>query len=291
MFKKISPIPLVILEFLWQTLGVMLMDINWQLALGIQKGGIYEDKWKVIGLTSTNHLKLLSTKSVATVTLGYDDEVANEPKTAEYYASMTKDEKLERDIASYIGMEDTLDGAAQTATGISSAASIRLKEIYDILGEENITNIYEEQNANYRYRYYYDTSGKVFSSSSTDGGINWTDGTTTSADRQFFVNKYNEKVVIDSDNDEAEIEIEDNAFGCEFTDPQTEALGEIFESDTWLANHFVLGGPAQTQFKGLYYKTSGAIITLFNFFGSKGTKVTTGVGGSKTYGVVAVVCI
>ena len=36
-FKKISPIPLVILEFLWQTLGVMLMGINWQLALGIQK--------------------------------------------------------------------------------------------------------------------------------------------------------------------------------------------------------------------------------------------------------------
>ena len=100
-------------------------------ALGISNNtGTYTGTWKVIGIEESK-LKLVSTKGVAKVTLGYKDEIANGSQY-EYK------EDQERGLKSYQRAITTLNEAAQKGTGISAARSINLQDIIDIVGEKGI---------------------------------------------------------------------------------------------------------------------------------------------------------
>ena len=139
--------------------------------LGIEESeytGTYGSKtgetWTVIGVEG-DKIKLVSTKDVASsVTLGKTDDNAYE-KDAEGNVTTTikseiqdynSDETIgEYDIAvwSYANAVKKLNEKAKTATkGIPGVRSIKIEDIYDIIGEENVT---KDANDGKMYNYYF----------------------------------------------------------------------------------------------------------------------------------------
>ena len=204
-------------------------------ALGIENStGTYTGNWQVIG-NSNGKLKLVSVSNVGpNVTLGYQDEVANTAKTTEEYNAMTDSEKMERSIASYQRAVQTLNEAAQTATGITSAESIDLQDIYDIIGEENVDKTANQPDYGKIYNYYYDVAeGKVKSKYSTDGGTTWSPLFTTSCTSETFVNANGEKIVVDSEGDEVTLTYDSIAYAL--TADQKTAIGSLATGLYWLS--------------------------------------------------------
>ena len=117
-----------------------------------ESGGTYTGTWTVIGVED-GKLKLVSSKCVKYgVEVGQFDSgvfVKDEngiitttvkPEIIEIYNFKEDDGlKLEKAIWSYQHAVETLNGHAKTATGIESARSIKVEDIYDIIGEENVT--------------------------------------------------------------------------------------------------------------------------------------------------------
>ncbi len=198
--------------------------------LGVTVGNkTYNGQWQIIGITNDNKLKLVSTENVGTCTLGFKDEVANSAKTTEEYNAMTDAEKVERGIASYQRAVQTLNEAAQTATGITSAESIDLQDIYDIIGENNV-----RKGTDYGkiYNYYYDASqGIICSKYSTDGGTTWSSPSTTSYTNETFVNANGEKIVVDSEGDE--ITLTYDYISYTLTADQKTAIGSLATGSYW----------------------------------------------------------
>ena len=144
-------------------------------------GGTYTGTWTVIGVEG-DKLKLVSTTNVSSsVILGKADK--NVYKTDEAGNSILdgegnkilKDEivdlngdedlEFEKAVWSYAHAVNTLNEEAKKATGIISAESITIEDIYDIIGEENVDkgSLYGTV-----YNYYFDTSkSKVCSKKKT----------------------------------------------------------------------------------------------------------------------------
>ena len=239
-------------------------------ALGIENStGTYTGDWQVIG-NSNGKLKLVSVSNVgANVTLGYQDEVANSTKTSEEYSAMTDSEKMERGLASYQRAITTLNEAAQTATGITSAESIDLQDIEDLLETKGVDPIDKGTNYGRIYNYYYDVAaGKVCSRYSTDGGTTWSSPFTTSYTSETFVNTNGEKIVVDSEGDE--VTLTNNNIDYALTADQKTAIGSLATGYYWLASPC-----AGTNIsKGIYFyvriMASGRLYygILFNSFDS-----------------------
>ena len=166
--------------------------------------GTYSGTWSVLGLTNDNKLKLVSTENVGNCTLGYKDEVANSAKTAKEYKAMTYSEKMERGLASYQRAITTLNEAAQTATGITSAESIDLQDIEDLLEAKGADPI--DKGTNYGKEYTY------------------TNGT-------FVVN--GERVVASSSNN---VTLTHNYFSNSLTADQKTAIGSLATGSYWLSS-------------------------------------------------------
>ena len=189
----------------------------------------YTGTWTVLGMKD-GKLKLVSTDNVQEdVCLG-----RNDPKAIEALPNGTD---LERGIWSYKNAVNTLNTVAQTATGITSAESIKIEDIYDIVGEENIdkgTEYYGKV-----YNYYYDTTNsKVYSKykigTDGNGNITWSTGTDTGYTSKTFVNDVGEKVVVDSAGDE--VILTHTNFQYDFTNEQKEKLGSLATRYYWLAS-------------------------------------------------------
>ena len=172
---------------------------------------------------------------MTSVTLGYQDEVANTAKTTEEYSAMTDSEKMERGLASYQRAITTLNEAAQTATGITSAESIDLQDIEDLLETKGVDPIDKGTNYGRIYNYYYDVAaGKVYSRYSTDGGTTWPTPYNTSFASQTFVNANGEKIVVDSEGDEVTLTYD--LISYTLTADQKTAIGSLTKVPYWLSS-------------------------------------------------------
>ena len=134
--------------------------------LGIEESeytGTYRGTWTVIGVEG-DKIKLVSRDNVASsIKLGKTDDNAYEKDAQGNVTTTIKSEIQdynsdgevgEYDIAvwSYANAVKKLNEKAKIATGIESARSIKVEDIYDIIGEENVT---KEANNGKMYNYYF----------------------------------------------------------------------------------------------------------------------------------------
>ena len=91
--------------------------------LGIETPGTYSGDWKIIGLTSSNKLKLMSMENVIDLFDVHD------------YAPNTEDTLYEKERWCYLNAATIFNNGAIEATGIDSARSINLEDVYDVIGE------------------------------------------------------------------------------------------------------------------------------------------------------------
>ena len=111
-------------------------------ALGIEPvSGKYNGTWTVIGMEN-NKIKLVSTSNLEEYfNLGYPDTRAKEANPAVNESSLTNAEKLKRAIWSFNNAVATLNSEAKFQTGIESARSINIEDIYKIVPENNVNKI------------------------------------------------------------------------------------------------------------------------------------------------------
>ena len=253
-------------------------------ALGIENStGTYTGNWEVIG-NSNGKLKLVSVRNVGpTVTLGFKDEVANSAKTPEEYSAMTNADKMERGLASYQRAVQTLNEAAQTATGITSAESIDLQDIEDLLETKGADPIDKGTDYGKIYNYYYDVAaGKVKSKYSTDGGATWSSPYTTPYTSETFVNSNGEKIVVDSEGDE--ITLTCNYIRYDLTADQKTAIGSLATGTYWLSSPCIRCEKTDPNFR-INLLDDGGLFSDFLFAASSITNL------FRMYGVRAVVSI
>ena len=204
--------------------------------LGITNNtGTYKGTWTKIGTDENGNAKLASTSAVANCTLGYRDINAIEAVTIEG-TEPTEAEKLERSIWSYKNALNTLNTTAQEATGIINARSIKIEDIYDIIGEENINKGTEYGKV---YKYYYNTeTGTVFSKYKT-GDNTWSEPYNTNNSREIFVNDNGETVVIESEGDE--VIFTDSFYTFDSEDELKSKIEPLASGTYWLASYCVYG--------------------------------------------------
>ena len=169
-------------------------------------GGTYKGTWTVIGVEE-DKLKLVSTETVGSVGLGYDDPGAVASVTVEDENSITTEEKLERCIWSYKNAITTLNTKTQKATGIVSARSIALEDIYEIIGEENVDK------GDYGIEYTYNKS------------MTW---------HKIFVDDNGKMIKMDTV--EEEVKLKNTAFKYELTIEQKNAMGSLSNKMYYLAS-------------------------------------------------------
>jgi len=200
--------------------------------LGINVGGAYKDSWTVLGITDTNKLKLVSTNNVkSNVSLGYDDLGAITACSAEDESSPTKDEKRKRCIWSYLNVENTLDEAVQSATGISSAKSVSLDDIYDIVEDNNSLK-------GYTYRYFFDQdSGYIWSEYKTEDDDEWTRKNSAWVSHIYEargIDKKGNEIIIDSNGGEIEITNNHPSQGIKLSEEQKKQIASLATGSYWL---------------------------------------------------------
>lgn len=170
-------------------------------------GGTYTGTWTVIGVEE-DKLKLVSTETVGIVILGYEDPGAIASITVANEDSITAEEKLERSIWSYKNAITTLNTKAQETTGIVSAKSIALEDIYEIIGEENV-----DKGGDYGIEYTYDNSKT------------W---------NKIFVDDNGKMIKMDTV--EEEVKLKNTGFVYELTLEQKNAIGSLSNKRYYLAS-------------------------------------------------------
>jgi len=221
-------------------------------ALGITNyTGTYNGTWTVIESdASGNPTKLVSTSAVTNYTLGEENN-------------------LEKSISDYKTAESALNTAAQEATGISSAESIAIEDIYGIIGNDFIGS----GNSDYGrvYNYYYNTEeSKVYSKYQTgtdeNGEIIWSDPYNTGYSSQTFVDEDGNTVVVDSGNDN--VTLTDTYYYYDLTEDQKAEIGTLASGYYWLASPCV---NCYSYYAYFYVRYMGngniSIIDLFNSCG------------------------
>ena len=174
-------------------------------------GGTYKGTWTVIGVEE-DKLKLVSTDSVETARLGCMDPGAIAKITVANEDSITAEKKAERSIWSYINAITTLNTKAQEGTGIASARSIALEDIYEIIGENGVTK-----------EAFVGTYGQEYTFNSSN------------AKDKIFIADNGETVKIDTD--EKEVKLENTYFEYNLTTEQKNVIGSFLsESIYWLAS-------------------------------------------------------
>ena len=174
-------------------------------------GGTYKGTWTVIGVEE-DKLKLVSTDNVEGAKLGCMDPGAIAAITVANEDSITEKEKAERSIWSYKNAITTLNTKAKEGTGIASARSIALEDIYGIIGKDEITRemIIGTYGQEYTYNY-------------------------SNAKDKIFIDENGETVKIDTA--EKEVKLKNTFFRCNFTTEQKNAMGSsLCGDDYWIAS-------------------------------------------------------
>ena len=248
--------------------------------LGISNStGTYRGTWTKIGEDENGNIKLVSTRSVMEYTLGHMDPKAIEAVPIEGNEP-TDEENLERSIWSYKNAVNSLNTAAQEATGIINARSIKIEDIYDIIGEGNINKGAEYGKV---YNYYYNTETSTVYSKYKTGDSTWSEPYNTNYSSQTFVNDNGETVVVDSDGDEVTLTC--SYYNYQLTDEQKAKTGVLATRYYYFATPCVLCSQDGASFR-VRYMDDGKINYYTNLFSSS----TQGVG-SGTTGVRAVVVV
>lgn len=243
-------------------------------------GGTYTGTWTVIGAEG-DKLKLVSTANVSNnVSLGKTDQNVYKKDAEGNITTELKDEivdlngdedlEFEKAVWSYTHAVNTLNEEAKKATGITSAESITIEDIYDIIGEENVDKGSEYGSV---YNYYFDTSkSKVCSKKKTgtdeNGEEQWGSAYTTNYATQTFVDSEGRTVTIDANNPGASVRLPYDYFSYTLTDAQKSAIGILATEYYWLASTCVYSPSRYASFKVLYMN-SGRIDgnTLFDSTG------------------------
>ena len=264
-------------------------------------GGTYTGTWTVIGVEG-DKLKLVSTTNVSSsVILGKADK--NVYKTDEAGNSILdgegnkilKDEivdlngdedlEFEKAVWSYAHAVNTLNEEAKKATGIISAESTTIEDIYDIIGEENVDkgSLYGTV-----YNYYFDTSkSKVCSKKKTgtdeNGEEQWGSAYTSSYSTQTFVDSEGRTVTLDANNPDASVRLPYDYFSYTLTTAQKSAIGSLATGYYWLASPCVICDSNYAIFSVRCMRSGN--IDYYSLFGSDGRASISGGG------VLAVVSI
>ena len=204
---------------------------------GIQSA--YTGTWTILGIKNEK-LKLVSTSEVVNCELGGHDLKAIQglPNGTEY----------DRSIWSYKNAVNTLDTAAKEATGISSARSIKIEDIYEILGEENIDKGEEYGKI---YNYYYDTTKskvcyKYQIGTDENRNITWSTGRDVGETSQTFINSEGETIIVDSEGDQVTLTY--TYIEYSLTNEQKNKIGNLVTGSYWLASPYVYCGSSCAGF-------------------------------------------
>ena len=208
----------------------------------VQKlGGNYQGDWQVIGLEGAK-LKLVTTENVAnSIYIGYADPGAKAAIPAVDESALTDEERYQRAIWSYKNAVDTLNKAAQNGTGIKSARSIKIEDIYGIIGEENVDKSTSHGTYGTVFRYYF-SEGYVYYQSKTgvdsEGDETWTVGKSTGFSKQTYIDENGKTVIVDSEGDEVILTYD--YFGYTLSDEQKEKVGSLATNKNyWFASSCV----------------------------------------------------
>ena len=261
-------------------------------------GGTYTGTWTVIGVEG-DKLKLVSTTNVnnSSVALGKTDQNVYKKDAEGNITTELKDEiedlngdedlEFEKAVWSYANAVNTLNEEAKKATGITSAESITIEDIYDIIGEENVD---KNSSGSYGavYNYYFDIDkSKVCSKKSTgtdeNGEEQWGSANTTSYATQTFVDSEGRTVTIDANNPDASVRLSYDYFSYTLTDAQKSAIGSLATGYYWLASPCVNCLPGYASFH-VRSMRSGYIRSYVLFYSN-------GSAYNVSYGVRAVVSI
>ena len=236
----------------------------------------YTGTWTILGVEN-GRLKLVTTTDVTTnyVILGKED--SNAPTDLKEILDREGEEtnlNLEKAIWSYQHAVETLDGHAKTATGITSARSIKIED----LEVKEVLNITDEKKvklcSNYgkTFNYFFDIETlKVTGRQKTiiENEILWFGVTTSSYASQVFVDKDGKIVLVDSENDEVTLNHTHYINKNDFTDEQkTKYANSLAKGEYWLASSHVESAYNIANF-GLYRVNNGSILAS-PFFASYG---------------------
>ena len=248
--------------------------------------GKYNGNWVVIGVEG-DKIKLVSEGNVGSdVTLGktdpnaYEKDAQGNPTTtikSEIKDYNSDDTIGEFDIAvwSYAHAVETLNNAAKTATGIESARSIKIEDIYDIIGEENVT---KGTNHGKMFKYYFNGT-TVYSQNKATASDEYdeTSAYNTNKDTQVFVkypdnieeNPVGQIIQIHSGDTDASVELTYNSFEYTLTPEQKAKIGSLTEGSPFhLASFCASPGYGNVRFWS-FWMASG-IIWTYDFFDSDG---------------------
>ena len=239
-------------------------------ALGITDStGIYRGTWTKIGTDANGNAKLVSTTPTTSYTLGYEDPNAIGAND------------FEKAVWSYKNAVNSLNVAAQEATGITGARSIKVEDIYDIIGEENVDKgIYY----GIVYNYYYNTETSTIYSKYKTGDNTWSEPyNTTYSSSQTFLDDNGNIVIIDSTGDEITRIQNDYTYNYELTNEQKSEIGILALGYYWLASPCINCGSGGATYR--VHSMEYGMISRNDMFNSN-----TGVG-SKGKGVCAIIVV
>lgn len=209
--------------------------------------GTYQGDWTVIGVEG-QYLKLAS-----------NTNVSNNYSLGVYG-------NLERSTTDYKNLVSKLEQEVVRQTGIESARSIKINDIYEIIGEENVN-----KEASSRYgmivNYFYNaTEKRVYSKTKSNAEGTFDNETDTKLDEQKFLNNNLEEVTVNSAG--KEVTLTSNAYRYTLTEEQKTKIGILANEKFWLADHAVTAFKEYAQF-GIFALEQGKIDT-YSLFNSKG---------------------
>ena len=214
--------------------------------------GAYTGDWQLIGIQG-DKLKLVSTKNVSdNVILGYADpnvyktDKAGKPILDAEGNKILKDEiedlngdrdlVFEKAVWSYAHAVDTLDEVAQKATGITSARSITIEDIYDIIGKAPWNGAV--------YNYFFDTTNSKVCSKKRiideNGEEKWENAHITNFTDMTFVDSEGKIVTIDAKHPNASVTLKNDRTYLSLAEDETVLRSIALVSDEyWLASPYV----------------------------------------------------
>ena len=227
--------------------------------LGIeQTDGTYNGDWGVVGVEK-GKLKLVSTEIVKyDVIVGSKDDSLYKKDENGNTTKELIDELVEQYVDDDVGggkvmlsiknMTNSFDEKVKKATGIQSARSVRIQDIYDVVGEENINKGSDFGKA---YNYYFNNSfvwSKYQTGTNELGEIEWSNPNLTGYD-DILIFDENETLVKISENYPNSVILKNTAYSYTFSEEQAGALGFYVKGLYNLPEYGVTCSNAKVEYK------------------------------------------
>lgn len=259
----------------------------------IEDGGIkYEGSWQIIGIEN-DKLKLVSTDNVANQILGYEEEIFNEkdengnPKINIVDTNGDGETTLEKSAYSYAYAEETLNKKALTATGIKTARSITLDDIYNIIGNDSLPKSSVGYGYGDKYKYYTNSNGTIYYQKWDKESNSWLNETRAYYQQFTYVNNKKQIKTFGTLDDSKKTKIKNeedviythDCFNSEFSEEQIKIVKEIVaKEEYWLATKSVGGGGVDYRTFNIRFIQSQKQFRDFTLFSSHKTQGTTEKG-------------